>query len=259
MQLQNPTSASTYDQEKECETTAENHILNIGTDYSYNFDTPAPTLSTPKSAITLATGQSNSSEIATLCPQRRVYPVPVPVKGVRFSNLCTGHGSVLHPAFCSQSGQSPMLSPGSTAQQESSFLISSFYQKNLEMNKSEQVYDSHCQNTNIANHQNMHRQEYKLDSLEDGGHISPTTDQSATSSFCNGNASNLKSMGYGSACGSNSNVDQVSINRTASEGKNEESFLTQNGNSNRFTQREAALTKFRLKRKDRCYEKKVTT
>ncbi|KAH7538323.1 hypothetical protein FEM48_Zijuj03G0187400 [Ziziphus jujuba var. spinosa] len=257
VQLLNPTSASTYDQGKECATTSENHRLNVGTGYSYNSDTVAPTLSTPKSVITRATGQSNNSEIASLCPQQRVYPVPVPVKGVRFSNLRTGYGSVLPPVFCSQSGQSSMLSPGSTARQESSFLINSFYQKNREINKSEQVYDSHCQNTNIATDQNMHRQEHKLDSLEDRGHISPTTDQSATSSFCNGNASHLNSMGYGSACGSNSNVDQVSIIRTASDAKNDECFLTQNGNSHRSTQREAALTKFRLKRKDRCYDKKV--
>lgn len=248
----NPTSASAFDQEKEWSTVAENHISNISTGYSYNSDT----LGTQKSVIPLATGQSNSSQIATLCPKKRVFPVPVPVKGVRFNNPCTGYGSVLPPIFCSQSGQPSMLSAGSAAQQESTFPFNTFYQKNIKMKKSEQV-DSHCQNSDIAADQNMHRQEQNFDSLEDGGLISPATDQSATSSFCNGTASHLNSIGYGSACGSNSNVDQVSIIRTASDSKNEESFLTHNGNSHRSFRREAALTKFRMKRKDRCYEKKV--
>ena len=85
--------------------------------------------------------------------------------------------------------------------------------------------------------------------------MSSNNDQSATSSFCNANASQLNSMGYGSACGSN-NVDQVAIFRAAPESKNEDSFFNHSGN-NRSIQREAALNKFRLKRKDRCYEKKV--
>jgi hypothetical protein len=42
----------------------------------------------------------------------------------------------------------------------------------------------------------------------------------------------------------------------ASESKNEEGAFT-HSYSHRSIQREAALTKFRLKRKERCYEKKV--
>lgn len=249
VQALNPTSASAFDQEKECSTIAENQISNIGAGYSCNSDT----LGTQRSVITLATGQSDNSDLATFCPQQRVFPVPVPVKGVRFNNLCSGYGSVLPSVFCSQSGPST-LSPDSAAKQEYAFLTNTFYQRK---HKSEQVHDSHCQNLDFAADRNVHKQEQNLDSLEDHGLISPATDQSATSSFCNGNASHLNSIGYGSACGSNSNVDQVSIIRTASDSKNEESFLAHNANSHRSIQREAALTKFRMKRKDRCYEKKV--
>jgi hypothetical protein len=65
-------------------------------------------------------------------------------------------------------------------------------------------------------------------------------------------------MGYGSTSGSNGNVnvDQVAIVRDASESKNEEGAFT-HSYSHRSIQREAALNKFRLKRKERCYEKKV--
>lgn len=107
-----------------------------------------------------------------------------------------------------------------------------------------------------STNQAMHKLDHKLDSLEDLGHISPATDQSASSSFCNGAVSRLNSMGYGSACGSNSNLDQVTAGRAAAESKNEEGLFPSNGNL-RSIQREAALNKFRLKRKDRCYDKKV--
>ncbi|KAJ9552863.1 hypothetical protein OSB04_016908 [Centaurea solstitialis] len=69
----------------------------------------------------------------------------------------------------------------------------------------------------------------QMETVEDRGHISSATDHSASSSFCNSGALNrLNSIGSGS-----------------------------NGNTQRSIQREAALNKFRLKRKDRCYDKKV--
>ncbi|KAL5538107.1 hypothetical protein UlMin_045295 [Ulmus minor] len=254
LQAPNPTSGSVSDQNKEGETSVEYH-KSAATGFSFNPDTPGPSPSMQKSIITPATGQSYHSEVATFCPQQRVFPIPIPVKGVRVNNPCAGYGSVLPSLFCSQTGSSPMVSRSSVAQQDSSFL-NMFYQTNLEKNKTEQTYVP-SQNTNNDTVQSMVNQEQKLDSLEDRGHISPTPDQSASSSFCNGDASHLNNIGYGSACGSNSNVDQVAMVCSASESKNEESCFTYNGYSHRSIQREAALTKFRMKRKDRCFEKKV--
>ena len=102
-----------------------------------------------------------------------------------------------------------------------------------------------------------------MDSFEDRDRISPNTDQSASSSFCNGNAfpTHFTNLGYGgSACGSNSNADQVAAMVVAgSDNRNEETYFASNGSSQRSMQREAALMKFRMKRKDRCFEKKVTS
>lgn len=258
LQPLNPTPASAFDQEKEWGTRAEKHVSNVGTGLSYNYDPAGASQRTPKSVITLATGQSNHSEAATFCSQQRVLPLPIPVKGIRINSPCSGYGSVVPTVFCSQSGSSSMVSPSSVAQpQESQFVMNTFYQTNPEKNKSDQPYDPLCRNTNMATDQAIHNQEHKLDSLDNSGHISPTTDQSASSSFCNGNVSHLNSVGYGSACGSNSNVDQVVLVRTVSESKNDESYFTNNTNSHWSIQREAALTKFRMKRKDRCFEKKV--
>lgn len=258
LQPLNPTPASAFDREKEWGTRAEKHVSNVGTGLSYNYDSAGASQRAPKSVITLATGQSNHSEAATYCSQQRVFPLPIPVKGIRINSPCSGYGSVVPTVFCSQSGSSSMVSPSSVAQQqESQFVMNTFYQTNPEKNKSDQPYDPVCRNTNMATDQAIHNQEHKLDSLDNRGHISPTTDQSASSSFCNGNVSHLNSIGYGSACGSNSNVDQVVLVRTVSESKNDESYFTNNTNSHRSIQREAALTKFRMKRKDRCFEKKV--
>lgn len=230
-------------------------LSNTATCYSY--DTPGIAQSTQRIIISPATGQSKESEVATSCSQQRVFPVAVPVKGIRINNLCAGFGSVLPPMFCAQSVPSPTPSPSSVAQQEPSFQMNILYRSNLENNNFEQQYDPVRQNTNDAVNQTIQKQEHKLDPLENQGHISPTTDQSASSSVCNGGVSHHNSIGYGSACGSNSNVDHVNF-VGASESKNEEGFFPQNGSSHRSIQREVALAKFRLKRKERCYEKKVT-
>lgn len=135
------------------------------------------------------------------CPQQRVYPVQVPVKGIRFNNLPSGYGSILPPVFCTQSGPSPTPSPSSVDQ-------------------------------NAKNSTNQ--EQPKLDSS--------TTEQSTNSSFCNGA---INSVGSLSICG----IDG------SGNGKNEDLFA-RDGSSQRSL-REAALNKFRMKRKDRCYEKKV--
>ncbi|XP_020413347.1 two-component response regulator-like APRR5 isoform X2 [Prunus persica] len=249
MQPQSTTLAGVCDEQKAHETKFEKQASNTNTDC----DTPGTTSSIPRSIITLATGQSNQSEIGTSCHEQRLFPLPVPVKGIRFNNLGNGYGTALPPMFCTQSSPSPM--PSSATQQESSFLMNTFYPANLQKDKSEQVYGTLYQHAKAPMEQTLHNQDQRFD--EDRGHISSTTDQSASSSFCNGTAGHLNTMGYGSACGSNSNVDQGAIFRTAPESKNEDTFFTHSGNSHRSIQREAALNKFRLKRKDRCYDKKV--
>ncbi|KAG8476392.1 hypothetical protein CXB51_033234 [Gossypium anomalum] len=138
--------------------------------------------------------------------------------------------------------------PSSVNQHEPTFGVNPFHRSSVEMNSSRQFYDRLASGTN--------QMDQKLDSVEDKGHISPTVNQSGTSSFCNGSISQLNGIAYGSSSASNSNVDQVIV-RASTERKNDDNVPAPAGNSHRSIQREAALTKFRLKRKDRCYEKKV--
>ncbi|OMO64191.1 hypothetical protein CCACVL1_21964 [Corchorus capsularis] len=99
---------------------------------------------------------------------------------------------------------------------------------------------------------------------------SPTADQSACSSLCNGGGNHENSSAHGgvssrsdaSASASASANFAAAIDKgITTENFNDSKFFIHEGlkgmDSHRSSQREAALTKFRLKRKDRCFEKKV--
>ncbi|CAK8567706.1 unnamed protein product [Lathyrus sativus] len=233
------------DQQREQKTNNGNH----------NSDSSIPSMQ--KCNISPATAQSKESELATSHSQQG-HSLPIPVKGVRFNDLRVAYGSTLPQGFCTQSG--PPSMPGSVVFLEQNFQADALYQPNVKENNSEQVYEPRCPNGNSTSNQNVYTQEHRPEHAEDQRLISPTTDQSVSSSLCNnGNASHLNSIGYGSNCGSSSNIENVAAFRTSavSDGKNED--LTNGGysHSHRSMLREAALNKFRLKRKERCYEKKV--
>lgn len=247
------TLTSVSNQQREYGTDSDKHYGSLLP--SYNSDSSCPTLLTQKSRISLATGQSGQTEIALPSHQQRVFPVPVPVRGINFDSQSTGYGSILAQIFCAQSSASPIPRPSSAGQKETSLRVNPFHQSNFVMNNSEQLYDQNAKN---SSDQITQKPEDNVDSLEDERRASPTTDRSASSSFCNGNASQPTSIGCGSLCGSNGNINTNAVVRAAAaEGRNE-GLPPHDGNFlNRSIQREAALTKFRLKRKDRCYEKKV--
>ncbi|KAF5732455.1 two-component response regulator-like APRR5 isoform X1 [Tripterygium wilfordii] len=259
-------SASSPTQQEGMRTNSGKRSFNITT--GYNSDTlnlstqrsiisPDLTLCTRRNFISLPTCQSKHSEIGTSCPQQILFPVPIPVRGARLNIACRC-GSALSPLFCSTSGSSPMVSPGSANQQEPTCQGNPFHNPNFENNSTERLCNSLGQTANNYTSLTLHKQDQKLYSLEDRGCISPATDHIASSNFCNGSLSRLNSMGYQIACGSNSNVEQVAVTRPAVESKLEEAeTFANNEKSPRSIQREAALTKFRLKRKDRCFEKKV--
>ncbi|KAG6650404.1 hypothetical protein CIPAW_06G041200 [Carya illinoinensis] len=193
------TTVVNCDHQQERGKNSENMLSNIFT--SSGSDTAGLTQSTQRSIVTLATGQSRESVVATSCSQQKIFAVPVPAKG-----------------------------------QEPSFRMDIFYQSNLRNGNPEKHHDPHIPYAINATNQ--------------------TTDQGESNSFWNGGASNRSSIGDGSTCGSNSNVDHIAFAKAALENKNE-GFLPPSGSAHRSIQREVALTKFRLKRKERCYEKKV--
>nr|GLL28276.1 two-component response regulator-like APRR5 isoform X2 [Ipomoea trifida] len=161
----------------------------------------------------------------TLMQQARAEPgnneigLPIPVRGVGFKGLGNAHSSMM---------PSPMQSPSSAGCPDSQFQTPLFRLLNHQAGSYQQSCGLVDQNTDNDTSQS----EKKEENTDDHGHLSSFTDQSA-----------------------NSRTSVPLINSTA-ECSKEKPPLGQDG-SYQQSQREAALTKFRLKRKDRCFEKKV--
>uniref|UniRef100_A0A1D1Z271 Two-component response regulator-like PRR95 n=1 Tax=Anthurium amnicola TaxID=1678845 RepID=A0A1D1Z271_9ARAE len=195
------------------------------------------------------------------CSNLGLLPFPVPIAGITYDGLCPDYGSVMRPIFYTESGL-PVWSLNSSNQEAARASLS---------NKSdEEIINSHPHNQNAEKQVYEAEREDDLNakSLEEKQHISPVTAQSGSSSLCNGSRSHLNSNGCGSVCdGSNGNLKAIyngsptNVSRSNIKCANGNGFFTCDGikpaNFQLSTQREAALNKFRLKRKDRCYEKKV--
>ncbi|KAM7467629.1 hypothetical protein LguiB_015191 [Lonicera macranthoides] len=234
-QALNSTSVSICNQQNEYETYSDKQVSNHALEY--NSDNHGPSQNSQKNMISKANDQSGQGEIHFPSSQRKVFPVPVPVRGIRFDSLSNAYGSSVYPQmFCTQSGLSPMPSPGSSGPQGPAF---PFGQSNPpETRNSQNLQKLMDQNAKTEQLEQMQGRKQKY--LDDRGNFSSSAnDQSATSSFCNGN------------------VNLVPVVRATAECGNDATTLIHDGNSNRATHREAALNKFRMKRKDRCYEKKV--
>lgn len=159
----------------------------------------------------------------TLMPQARAEPgnneigLPIPVRGVGFKGLGNAHSSMM---------SSPMQSPGSAGCPDSQFQTPLFRLLNHQAGSYQQSCGLVDQNTDNDTSQS----EKKEENTDDHGHLSSFTDQSANS--------------------------RTSVPLIKSTAECEKAPLGQDGSYQQY-QREAALTKFRLKRKDRCFEKKV--
>ncbi|GAB2265002.1 hypothetical protein Dimus_000071 [Dionaea muscipula] len=211
------------------------------------------------SEVLMPIAHKDQAEVAFPCAtQQRSFAGPHLVQGsFRPDSLSTGCGSIAPPT------SSPMQSPSLAAsQQAASIQMNSFCGLNIDT-------------INPVNHHNPHDQspkmstspmilggqgQKKLDSLENPTTkvSSRTTDQSGCSSLSNAGASHLNRPG--SICGSNANTipPAAPTPMVAAESGVEEGFLARPlANSQWCSQREAALTKFRLKRKERCFDKKV--
>ncbi|KAJ9171583.1 hypothetical protein P3X46_014933 [Hevea brasiliensis] len=206
---------------------------------------------------TLVIGQSGQAELAYSIPQQLI-----PIRGVRRDNLCTGYGHVIPPVYHRQSGISPAWSPKLASQREQSPFSTSIH-SNPEIHDSEQNHRQSDETTINSVDQNTHQQN-NMEPVEELRHGSPAAGQSTSSSMCNSIADHNNSSAYGSLCSRN---DGNAILVVGSEKARVPESLNDGGlflhdrfrgmDSHRASQREAALTKFRLKRKDRCYEKKV--
>ncbi|XP_057439715.1 two-component response regulator-like APRR9 isoform X3 [Lotus japonicus] len=186
----------------------------------------------PENTNSMVIGQSG--QVKTKFPNSQLGFFPA--TGVSFDNVSTGDGDVFPSMLYTQ------LTPKSVCQKESSpFPTSTSSQSNNESMKSEHHHwsdDATFTSDKCENDQS---------NLDCAVNDSSATRQSSSTSFYHDSANHSSSGVNGSGgSGSDGNV--------TSTGVDDELRGT---DSHRTSQREAALTKFRLKRKDRCYDKKV--
>ncbi|TKY64158.1 Two-component response regulator PRR95 [Spatholobus suberectus] len=183
----------------------------------------------------------------------------LPVSEVISDLKSEGHGNVFTSVFYAQSGIHPMWNPKPVCQNESSpFPTSISSQSNPESHNSDQYHDQ----SNDASYTGLNQNVKDNTDSDHTRHDSPAADQSAGDSLCHDAANHVNSSAYGSMdSGNDGNATSAVVAKNNPEGfsdsgcHNYDEFRVTD--CHRSSQREAALTKFRLKRKERCFEKKV--
>ncbi|KAL2336275.1 hypothetical protein Fmac_010721 [Flemingia macrophylla] len=174
----------------------------------------------------------------------------LPVSGVISDLNSEGHGNVFTSVFFAQSGFHPMWNPKPVCQNEGSpFPTSISSQSNPESNNSDQHPESpKCLNQNVKDNNDS----------DHATHRSPAADHS----LCHDATNYVSSIVYGSMDGGNDeNGTSAIASKNNPEGFSGSGCHNYDGfrvtDSHHVSLREAALTKFRLKRKERCFGKKV--
>lgn len=175
---------------------------------------------------------------AVRCSPIRVLPFPIPIGGISLDSMVNDGGPLLQPLFYPHSSH-PFWSHPQSICQESAMPTSSSNQsepKNVNSIQDNQSVKS------PADH-SVQIQEETSQHLDVEKHISSAAVESG-SSFCNSGRNPSGSAGH-----------------AISESANNEGIFTHKENKlaeiHSLSPREVALNKFRLKRKDRCFEKKV--
>lgn len=244
MQPRNSTSPSTCNQQKDHETNSEKQQSNHTPDYTS--DAHGSKISSQK-YVSVARIQPGLPETTFSYPQQREISQPIPVRGVRFENVIHGFSTVRPQMY------SPLPSPGTASHSPSFTQLNPFYPSDRQHSSSQQFHNLLDQRISCTIDQTDSKQGQKLENLEDRGHVSPVNNQSANSGFYSGYTSHHHSTG----CGGNGKINSISVVKAISDIATEEGFHAHEGASLQSMQREVALTKFRLKRKERCFEKKV--
>lgn len=177
----------------------------------------------------------------------------ITVSGVRYDGIGDGYNHVFPSMFYSQSGLPPAWNSKPACQQDQSpFPSNTSVKSNPEIQSPGQA--RHFSDETAKNSSDLAVfEEHYLNPVKEHRHGSTAAGRSI-GRVCNGPYAFSKST----ACESSSSRKDETATVLESWS---ESGLSHNGSrgmdSLRSSQREAALTKFRLKRKDRCFEKKV--
>ncbi|CAJ2631252.1 unnamed protein product [Trifolium pratense] len=225
----------------------ESHKLSENTNIGHQYDVKK----LKQENITyLAIGQPEQVDAKSLNSQLELFPAT----GSTSDNKSMEHDNVFQPMFDAQSGMHPTWTPKSMFHKESSpFPASISSHSNPKSQNSEPRHWS--DDATYTCDQNINDQS-NIDCDD-----SPSNGQSCGTSFYhdveNCNTSGVCEEGIGSGSDGNAPSAVVGKNNLESSMNNDQYDGLGGTNSHRTSQREAALMKFRLKRKDRCYDKKV--
>ncbi|CAL5073131.1 unnamed protein product [Urochloa decumbens] len=186
----------------------------------------------------------------TNCPPIRVVPFPVPVQGLTFDGQPFWNGTPVASLFYSQSAP-PIWNSKTSMWQESTPQATSLQQK-AQQNEPNEMGPKPVENMEVQSviSPNSSGKQLRVEIPRDEArHVSPMTGESGTSTVLDSARNTLS----GSGCDSNSN--RITAH---TESSNTFKGVPESAEGSRhLSLREAALNKFRLKRKDRCFEKKV--
>lgn len=181
-----------------------------------------------------------------------------PATGVTYDHhKSTGNENVFPSMLYSESGVHPIWAPKSVFQKESSPLPTSTSSQSKPQSRNSK--HRHCSDdATHASDKNVNDQSHLDFETGDSPAASQTADTALYHDTTNHNCSGVyRSIG----CTSDGNATSAKVTQDNHESFIDIGHLSHDGfigtDSHRTSQREAALTKFRLKRKDRCYEKKV--
>jgi pseudo-response regulator 5 len=196
---------------------------------------------------------SSQDKTETNRPPIRVVPFPVPVEGLTFDGQPFWNGTPVAPLFYPQSALQSWNSKTSMWQESTPPAVSS--QQKAHQNYPKETGPKQIENTEehtVINPPNVNGRNLHIEIPEDDPrNVSPMTGESGTTTLLDSARNTLSSSG----CDNTSNrIDAPTEPSNTFQGVPENPSIE---GSHHLSHREAALNKFRLKRKDRCFEKKV--
>lgn len=194
-------------------------------------------------------GTSGQNGIAIRCSPVRVLPVPIHIGGLNFDRSAESSGHLLNPR--TDSSGHFLWSTSQSVRQEA-IASNASHQTDAEDSSS----TSHHQKSSVVPSAEDEHQKASMGKRREPDHVPSAAGDNAGSSICqvtashfDGRISNKESCDISKTNMPKGNVSTTNVSHAKPELRSEEQEYR--------LQREAALNKFRLKRKERCFEKKV--
>lgn len=184
---------------------------------------------------------------------QQVIPVTGLVECASFERVCNVYNNWAPPLFCTQSSQSPLQSPDTSGNHERSIQVDENDPVNPGIGNSQKILQYLVdQNVFACSALMEHNKSYGSELSKDQVHF-----HSVSSRYGSGGSINVISNRVNSTNnGSRGTSHAFELVKVAADDENEANLIHDEKLS-RSIQREAALTKFRMKRKARCFDKKV--